>query len=777
MTSDQKALLLNWGNAILFFCFCFLVFYTYSRNFVYWDIFTTRDIMRAQAWLRGEFYWPGPEMSGGSNLPGPFFYFLLFPPLIGGGDIYTQSLLWYISWLSLTWTVAFSFLSKIVKHKESRLIFLIIFLFAIGNPLFMPLEFAWNPGFAILFHLLALIGLYYWRETRNNVYLYLVALVIALGIQVHLLVAVHILTVIFIFAIEKKRIGPLVLFFLLACWPFIVFYILKNLNAIDIASLDSVGFLLRLTKGFLSEKWIHHFKMVFISYAVIPFLALLFLTFIKKKQTQNWPFTSSSKNLLMIIAIPCLIAFLLLRVKWYTYFIPVFLVLFFSKYSDDLMPNDSCRKLNYLFVYVLFSIAIFYPYLYYNFSFSIFYSYLYYNFSFSIKSYPFTLIPYFFLILFLIFLNTKWTENLKKTGMFIFILGLTALMQMANKIIPPHFSPSIKETFTSGYQPFQSLEPLLTQISLETNWPAKSAMKRMYVIGIQDEISLIANYTMVEEILDKKDELASKNPKHVPDRPEGYFLIQHLKRFKNYTQKGWEKYLSYSSLLSNFLREEIKERKVLIQTPKLYEPYWLIPYKTVKDSVFVEGFSNVGQPYYWEEPEWLKNCSSTQHFQNKEDFYYCKVWKGFLQRAGVHIKIFTGKRRERLRLQFFGSPLGGRGRASNVDGYAAWSDMSIYLSCGEFKFEYNLPSSLGVERKKANKNVELQGKFFTTPLKISIPMTEFRVVSEKSHLVSSLRCKGQDLKEMSLKFTHFHNFNREQKKVEVSWKINPDSVK
>ena len=90
MTSDQKAFLLNWGNAILAFCLCFLVFYIYSKYFIHWDIFTARDIMRAQAWLRGEFYWPGPEMSGGSNLPGPFFYFLLFPPLLwgGGGGIF-----------------------------------------------------------------------------------------------------------------------------------------------------------------------------------------------------------------------------------------------------------------------------------------------------------------------------------------------------------------------------------------------------------------------------------------------------------------------------------------------------------------------------------------------------------------------------------------------------------------------------------------------------------------------------------------------------------------
>ena len=636
----------------------------------------------------------------------------------------------------------------------------------------MPLEFAWNPGFAVLFHLLSLIGLYYWRETRNNVYLYLVALVIALGIQVHLLVAVHILTVIFIFAIERKRIEPLVLFLLLACLPFIAFYILKNLNAIS-SKADSylVNYLFYLKKSIFSERWFLYFKKVFYSqWTIIPCFILICLTFIKKKQTQKWPCHKSTRSLLMVIAFPCLIAFLLLRLKWYSYYLPVFLVLFFSKYSDDLMPNDSHKKLNYLSFYIVLSIL-------WNFTF--YYPILTYNLFFAIKSHPFILFFIFFSVFLLIFLNTRWTQNLGKIGIFILILGLTVLMQSANKILRPPPVLRIKETFSRTHSNFQELEPLLTQIFLETGWSAKSAMKRLSAIGIDHENSLFACYAMIEEKLRKKGELAPKNPKHAPDKPEGYFLIPHLKRFESYTQGEWEKYLSQSSLLSHFLQKEIKEGKILIQTPRLYKSYiWLIPYKTTKNSIFVEGFSNVGQPYYWEEPEWLKNCSSTHNFQNEEGFYYCRVWTGHLQRAGVHIKFFKDSehRVSFVELHFFGPPLGGMSDADNMDGYAVWSDMSIHLFCGEFRFEYNLPS-FGVDRRKVKKNVELQGKSLTTPLKISIPMTEFRVVSEGSHLVSPLRCKEQDLKDIKLKLTHFHNLTLEQKEVEVSWKINPDSVK
>ena len=61
--------------------------------------------------------------------------------------------------------------------------FLIVFITALGYPLYAPLDFAWNPGFAILFHILAVIGLYYWKETNKTIYLYCVGIIIALGVQ------------------------------------------------------------------------------------------------------------------------------------------------------------------------------------------------------------------------------------------------------------------------------------------------------------------------------------------------------------------------------------------------------------------------------------------------------------------------------------------------------------------------------------------------------------------------------------------------------------------
>ena len=189
-------------------CVCtlsFFIFYFGTKHSIYWDIYTLRDLHRAVDWLKGQVYWPGPEMSAGNNLPGPFFYFLLFPPLLFGDDIYSQSLLWRTVWLSLTYATAFYFVSKITKHRESLPVFLILFVAVTGPALLAPFAFAWNPVFAILFHILALISLYYWRETHKNLYLYLTGLIIALGTQVHFFVATHILTVLLFYCFEKNN--------------------------------------------------------------------------------------------------------------------------------------------------------------------------------------------------------------------------------------------------------------------------------------------------------------------------------------------------------------------------------------------------------------------------------------------------------------------------------------------------------------------------------------------------------------------------------------------
>ena len=256
-------------------------------------------------------------------------------------------------------------------------------------------------------------------------------------------------------------------------------------------------------------------------------------------------------------------------------------------------------------------------------------------------------------------------------------------------------------------------------------------------------------------------------------------IIQHLKQFTDYSKKDWERHLSQSDLFSDFLRQEIAEKKILIQSAKLYDSYWLISYKTTKESAFVEGFSNIGQPYYWEEPEWLQNCFSTQQFKNESGLYYCMVLPGHLQRAGVHIKFsddiqtnVTPLSHLNLNISFFGPLIGIRSGSTNLDGSSVWSDIQIHLSCGKKDFKYNVPR-VGHYWKKIKKIPSLQGQGFTAPLRFRIPVRGYTKSLDQFSASSVSDCKEQDIKEIELTFTHLHEklyTSQPPEKIKVVWK-------
>lgn len=65
----------------------FLLWFSSLGDFAVYNIFQERDLVRAQAVLSGSAPFYGPEMSGGMNLPGPFYYFLLAIPLALGAGV------------------------------------------------------------------------------------------------------------------------------------------------------------------------------------------------------------------------------------------------------------------------------------------------------------------------------------------------------------------------------------------------------------------------------------------------------------------------------------------------------------------------------------------------------------------------------------------------------------------------------------------------------------------------------------------------------------------
>lgn len=712
------------------------------------DVFTQRDIQRALNWLHGNPYWPGSELSTGGNLSGPFFYFLLIPPLIFGENIYSQSLIWFITWLSLSWTLAFYFAGKIFKHKESLLIFIMFLLSCAGSSLYFPLSLSWNPAFAMTFHVLALMVLYYWREEQKNIYLYNLGLIIGLGIQVHFLVSIHLLTALcfFIFQREKKT-RPFLYFITLILIPNLPYLIMHIFGFMNVTNY-STSYLSDLGKKIFSEKWFSNVNGItsFRNYVTGPLLYLIFSRFFFFKGKRFF-ITNSERNFSIILTIPVFTAFLVAKTSWYLNFVPVFLVLLFSKVYDNTQSENE-RFYNFFICGVLFALplltAVADP--------------LFLKYLFSFKKNHFVIC----LLLVLLFLSTtkKFSYGTFLKVFFFIFISETLLMKNYHK---KHNPKPVKQpvTFYRNWIKYEQIKPLFKQIVLETDWSPETALNRIFLIlgGERRREGLYLYYALAKEEL-RKERKNLENQLKKTSRPDGYFVVQYIKKFKDYVHKeDWKEYLSSSPLVLDFIRNEIKTNKIIIKSPKPYKRYWLIPYQTTGQSAFYEGFHNTGQPYYWEEPNWLKNCQSTNHFKNGNRYYYCMVLPGHRQRAGVSITLPKDKK-QFLEVSFFGPLLGLKYYSANFDGFAFWSNIQISLFCNGKESLYSIPN-IG----------------YNPVMQREHPMTKLSRIKELNSplkLRFSNFCEREGINRIKLKFDHlkrrsFHYPKKNPEKKEIIW--------
>ena len=337
----------KWASLVSIFVLSFIYFYLQIVHLEF-SIFTNRDLGRAWGWLNGEFYWPGPEMSGGGNLPGPFFYFLLAPPLFFGNSIY-YSLLWYISWMSLTFTLAFYFLMSLCRHKESLFFFPVIML---SLPLkTLHFSFAWNAAFAVFFHILSIFSLYRWRwEGRKIKYIYILALSIGLGIQVHFFISIYLFIFLLLWVFQKdKRFYDLIPFSLIISFLLLPYYLGLYFNIFEVSEYRTHDHdLIYVLYDLFSDTWFRNIKRYFFYFwPTFLIISLLILkSWIMKKKISV---TSSTYRLLWLLSIPILISIIVARKKWYICLAPIFLLIICIKILDDLTPSKRRRALFLLF--------------------------------------------------------------------------------------------------------------------------------------------------------------------------------------------------------------------------------------------------------------------------------------------------------------------------------------------------------------------------------------------------------------------------------------------
>ena len=334
----------------------------------------------------------------------------------------------------------------------------------------------------------------------------------------------------------------------------------------------------------------------------------------------------------------------------------------------------------------------------------------------------------------------------------------------------------VPETFSQDWPSWQKLYPIMERIYTETNWQPKEAMKRILVLGMHSELSLLSYYAMAKELI-QKGKLPKGNVKinsrldRSSKTPSGYIVIQHLQRFIAYSQKDWRRYLTHSSILSEALKQEILRGKVLLENPQLYNRHWLIPYKVTKRSIFQKGFHNIGQPYYWEEPEWLKNCSFTGQFQDQNKFYYCMVLPGYLQRAGVRIQLSDVDLQTSssdFEIALVGPLIGTSDNSVNRDGFTFWFDIQIHWLCDTKKFHYDLPNIGWKYLSHYPDRAKKQAEQFTAPLTLKIP-----IASHLSGKISQSSCRKENIKQIQLTFNYLlHSYSKtySAKSIKVLWK-------
>ena len=202
--------------------------------------------------------------------------------------------------------------------------FLVTFIFSI-NTTDTSVSWSINAEFAVIFHVLALIGLYYWREKRNNLYLYLTGLTIALGIQVHLLLALHVITVLTFYIIDKperKNVKTFLLFLLLAFSPILIYSMLKYFHVFETSGNYYGEYINGVLTQIFHEDWFKNINGYITPF--LPFFILCFVLTFRQKESLKL----STKNLLITTATPLLTTLLLAEQHWYLLFVPVFSSIF-----------------------------------------------------------------------------------------------------------------------------------------------------------------------------------------------------------------------------------------------------------------------------------------------------------------------------------------------------------------------------------------------------------------------------------------------------------------
>ena len=709
-----QKLIINILNPIIIFAIFYLIFYLKKDDF-YITTLSHIDILTAMDWLKGQFNWLGPQIPYQTgNLPGPFFYFLIIPPLLLK-EPYTFLILYTIAWLSLTFTSAFYFVKNITKNQFSPVLFLILLLtsnFFIEYIMFLPL----NNLFSILFHLVIMISLFKWQEKKNDLWLLFIGLFMGLGIQIHHSILFH-LVICIVFLITDPRIQTnqfgwkyllaFVSLFLLPQTPFL-FTLLDENREVYIRTYDFERINWLITYFFANP--LNTLRKLFISldmYGLKPLIRALFIFILtifgfiyKKRKSEKYFFDDSIVHLFLITIQPILLTFLFIDHKLNAFFLFLFSIITFVKFYDSLWPKN--KETSYIFLFVLVVMT--------GLSSSL--DYVtdlidHANLSTILILY---LIVFLFLILYISFRLMNFQElyfklffKIKKT------LKIDQVISLFYKLSFGLLIGSIIIIF-HNIKPVDTFKKALKYIYQETAWDSTTALERVFKIGFKRKDFLFYYKLAIEE----HNKSFNQNQKN----DIGYFLIyEKNSEFQKNSIEEWKNYLLKASLPKEVQKEIKNGSLVLRSVHKKSEKVFLISYQIKKFSRFPKGFHNLSRANY-KEPSWSEDyCYFPSLLKNKNTFYLCHVLYNYIgEKISFRFSFSNEKNKDSLlKTTIIGHPLT-IGDMERSD-FHFIENIVISFFCGEKKEKIKILSRIGNDGNKKNKY-----RNFLAPIELKHPI-------------------------------------------------------
>lgn len=676
----------------------------FDFNYSIFYIFQARDLARAQELLQGNLIFFGPELTGGGNSPGPFYYFLLLPPLyLGLGWVGTW---WWMQILAALGGALGGYFFRLKTGIAGAIFWTILYSFSVPG-IQVGRQFL-NPGFISLFLVLIIIFILKAFEesssdSERGRFFVAACFICGLVIQIHVSSIVFFLVLIALQAFSK-RIGLLSIkrksffsgmaAFIFLLVPFGVWQILKKYGIeIGQASIpagkvtNSLPSLLASFKNIPLASEYDFFTLSFkkIFFEVSPILLIV----IGLKAFDRWKFGSqrqdllTSKNRTMIKIALIFLLFSFLPFSFY-FFVPqgmryavpfgvsmLFLTVLVSQ--DYLKEKSNIAKFN-------FACLIFLSISFMN----------HFKIEKSVAEYLLSAEGYFAFSALAILIGYGLFSSRNKREIVISIV-LVALLSQSQFVAENKF---LKEIYKGVKMTnFLQWKIIWTKIYQETGWTYKEAINRIYFVNHHIEQDPEAPYKIIINQM-------SPNSTSGSDLPDGYFVA--IDKPRDQEAMEW--------LLKQTLQEDVKTalltKNIVLGKNKPAMEGLIVPYFIKNKEIFPKSIHNNGVGYnQLPEERLFQNRKIVSGVEKLTAHKFLFRWNECPDNnrycdTGAIVEIQKEKKDElKLKVTIIGLPLSQSSSWINPTWTQAWILPYLEIKCaGQIK-KINLISSIGYNRK------------------------------------------------------------------------------